>query len=197
MSNLVFPALAGLSLPVQRSAIWKTRVVETESGARYARALWSYPRWSYRLQFDVLRSGGGFDELQQLMGFFNAHQGDFDTWLFRDPDDRTATDQAFGVTDGTRTQWQLVRAYGGQVEPVKELDGVPAIKADGVALSSGVSVDLHTGVVTITPELAAGKALTWSGDFFWRCRFSKSAMEAEKFLQDIWKTGAVEFSTEK
>lgn len=197
MSNLVYPDLPGQSLPVQRTPAWKNRVVETESGVRFSKAFWSYPRWTYKLRYDVLRSGGGFQELQELVGFFNAHQGDFDTWLFRDPDDRTATDQAFGVTDGTRTQWQLVRAYGGQVEPVKELDGVPTIKADGVALSSGVSIDLHTGVVTITPALTAGKALTWSGDFFWRCRFSKSAMEFEKFLEDLWKTGTVEFSTEK
>ena len=193
MSNLVFPTLAGLSLPVQRSAIWKTRVVEADSGRRYAQGLWSYPRWAYKLKFDVLRSGAEA-ELQALVGFFNRHGGDADTWLFRDPDGRQVVDQPLGVADGVRTQWQAVRSSGGFTEPLRELDGAPAVKVNGTP--QAVTYGEHTGLLTFASAPAAGAVLTWSGAYFLRCRFDKSSMDAEKFMQDLWR-GDVSFTTEK
>ena len=44
MSNLIYPDLPGLSLPVQRMPAWKNRVVESDR--RFAKAFWSYPRWT-------------------------------------------------------------------------------------------------------------------------------------------------------
>lgn len=193
MSNLVFPVLPGQALPVQRSAIWKNRVVEADSGRRYSKAVWSYPRWAYRLRFDVLRAGAE-REMQALIGFFNRHGGDADTWLFSDPDDRTVVDQPLGVTNGVQTQWQLLRTLGDFTEPVLELDGEPEVRIDGVVQS--VTYGLHTGVITFSTPPAAGGSITWSGNFFWRCRFEKSRQDAEMFLQDLW-SGTVNFSTEK
>lgn len=193
MSNLVFPVLPGQALPVQRSAIWKNRVVEADSGKRYSRAVWSYPRWVYRLRFDVLRAGAE-QEIQTLLGFFNRHGGDADTWLFSDPSDRTAIDQQLGVTDGVQTQWQLLRSMGGHTEPVLELDGAPEVRVDGVV--QAVTFNAHTGVITFASAPTAGGALTWSGNFYWRCRFDKSQQDVEMFLQDLW-SGSVTFSTEK
>jgi hypothetical protein len=118
MSNAVLPALIGLTFPVEKTPVWSTKIQPGVSGKETRLGLWSYPIWQYSLSFDVLRSDSHL-ELQQLVGFFNARQGAFDSWLFDDPDDNTATAQGFGSGDGTTTAFQLARAFGGATEPVK------------------------------------------------------------------------------
>ena len=48
-----------------------------------------------------------------------------------------------------------------------------------------------------SPGLAptAGQVLTWSGSFYWRCRFKQSQIEFEQFMKQLWSARAVEFTT--
>lgn len=193
MSNLIFPDLPGLSASVMRSAIWSTDVKSARSGKRFSRAHWSYPRWSYKLKYEFMRSGS-FQELEALVGFFNQHGGDYDTWLFRDPDARIASRVQFGTGDGVTVAWQLQRSVGGFLEPVKEVDGAVTAYADGTVTPATVSA--HTGVITFATPPAAGKVLDASFAYFLRCRFNRSTLETDRFMEDLWQ-GQVEFSTEK
>lgn len=200
MSNLVFPALPGLKWSSFRTPMWSNTVKTTDSGREFARSAWSSPRWSYRLQYEFLRADA-LGELQQLVGFFNTHRGDFDTWLFLDVDDSTALDQQIGVGDGVTTQFQLLRGYGGYVEPVYEPftsgAGTPVVKVGGVLQVAGTDYTLGAnGLVTFAAAPASG-AITWSGSFYWRCRFKQSQIEFEQFMRQLWSARAVEFITRK
>lgn len=130
MSDAVFPTLPGVKWNAKRTPIWKTLSEESVSGQDASVALMTYPLRRYTLSYELLRAGA-LAELEQLEGFFNARRGRHDTWLYNDPDDNAATDQAFGTGNGTQTVFYLARTRGGFTEPVQSLNGVPAIYATG------------------------------------------------------------------
>ena len=110
MSNAVFPVLAGLDWNVIKTPVWKTRIQEAVSGKELRAALMSYPLWKFSLSYTVLRANAANAELQTLMGFFNARQGMFDSFLYTDPTDNSVANQSFGTGDGSTTAFQIGRA---------------------------------------------------------------------------------------
>lgn len=200
MSNLVLPVLPGMTFPVKKIPMWKTDITEAVSGKENRVSFWSYPRWRYELGFELLRdySTGAFvgGELQELLGFFNRHQGAYDTWLFSDPDDNSVAEQAFGTGNAVITQFQLVRERGGFIEPVKDLNGNPTIKVAGVTKTLTTDYTISsTGLVTFVA--APSGALTWSGQFYWRCRFTEDEVEASKWSYQLWEMQSLEFVSVK
>ena len=121
-----------------------------------------------------------------------------DTFLYDDPDDNTATAQAFGIVQAGVTQYQLARSYGGWVEPVLAPKANPVIKAGGTTLTPGAHYTIGpTGIVTISSGASAGQALTWTGGFYWRCRFLHDSADFEQFLYQLWSAKKIEFQTVK
>lgn len=219
MSNLIFPTLPGVSIEVGKTPIWKSTVHESVSGCQVSASSMTYPRWRYRLSYEVLRSGAQA-ELQQLVGFFNRHRGRADTWLFFDDEDCVATDQQFGVGDGVTTDFYLVRGFGGFIEPVTDIKTISSVTAGGVpmhdlleeAADESLSLDFLTGTyqvwqadyayagggrVQFATAPAAGVPLRWSGEFYRRCRFVEDELDVERFLYRLWKAKTVEFETHK
>jgi len=194
MSNLVLPVLPGIKWSTFRSPEFDNITKDTDSGRTFTRVKWSSPRWHYRREYEFLRADAN-QELQTLVGFFLKHYGNGLTWLFDDPDDNTATGQQFGTGDGVTTQFQLVRSLGGFSEAIYELNGAPTVKVNGVV--TAVTSDVHTGLVTFSSAPAAGATLTWSGQYYWRCRFKKSMQEFEQFMSKLWSAKSIEFRTEK
>jgi hypothetical protein len=127
LSNAVFPTLIGARFPVRKLPMWSGKVQQAASGAETRVSYWSYPRWRYTIGFEVLRDAASTQDLQTLVGFYNARQGQFDDFLFSDPDDNAVTAQAFGTGDGTTTAFQLQRTLGGFAEPVLAPIGSPVI----------------------------------------------------------------------
>lgn len=205
MSNLVFPSLPGLVFPVRKTPMWSTNVQTAVSGKEVRIANWSYPRWKWNLEHELLRDKnvGSFTtgELHALLAFFNTHMGSWDDWLFNDPDDNAVVDESFGTGDGTTTQFQLKRAKGGFVEPIKNVNYTvaPVIKKAGVTqtLTTHYSINAATGVVTFVTAPAAAAALTWTGGYYWRCRFMEDATDVEKFANLMWESGGIEFMSVK
>jgi uncharacterized protein (TIGR02217 family) len=198
MSAAVFPTMPGLKIDVSRTPQHKTKIKESVSGTEYRARLMSAPRYAYKLSFEFLRDGAGFNEFRPLLGFFNARGGSFESWLFRDPDDRTVTGQAFGIGDGTATQFQLVRTLGGNVEPVYALDGAPSIYVSGVLKSASTDYTINaTGGVTFVAPLAAGAVAAWSGAYYWRCRFMRDQVEFGRFSTQLWELKTCDFITVK
>lgn len=195
MSNDVYPDLIGLKFGVTRTPRFKTTIDETASGREYRTALMVYPRTKVTLSYEFLRDRTSADEFRTLLGFFKKRRGSYDSFLLNDPDDNSVTDQQFGVGDGTTTAFQLVRTLGGFVEPVYDLNGVPTIQVNGGAPGS-YSISA-TGLVTFAAAPAVGADLTWSGAYYWRCRFMQDEMEFEKFMQQLWQAGKVEMQVVK
>lgn len=197
MSDAILPQPPGLLISkIKRTPMWSTRVQSTPSGREWRTRPMSFARYRLTLQYEFLRSAAAYQEAQQLLGFFNARAGSYDSFLFSDPDDRAVTAQPFGVGDGVSKQWQLVRTLGGAVEPVYALDGAAQIYRGGALVTSGVTVT-DTGAVTFSTAPAAGVGLTWTGAYYWRVRFESDELELEKFLADFWRTQQIKLITVK
>lgn len=194
MSNAVFPTLPGLTFPILKTPNFATDVQRSVSGREVAAAFMAYPIWDWTLSYEILRETA--NEFQQLVGFFLARQGRFDTFLFDDPSDDTVTAQSFGTGDGTTKTFQLVRSLGGFSEPVFDLNGAPAIYDNGVLKTAGTHYSVNsTGLVTFVTAPIAGHSLTWTGAYYWRVRFADDATEFENFMNKLWSAGTVAFST--
>ena len=196
MSALVFPSLPGLEWSVGRQAIFSTGRRPSVSGRLFTVANFAYPRYKYTLSYSFLRQGGSYAELQQIVGLFNQVFGDFDTFLFTDPDDNAVTAQSMGQGDGSNKLFQLVRTWGGFVEPVYDTNGAPAIYVNGVlkTLTTDYTISA-TGLVTFVAAPTAGQPVTWTGAYYRRVRFVQSMLQVSKFLTGLWEAKKVEFES--
>lgn len=196
MGNAVFPQLPGLSIETTRRPVFKTKVQESVSGNESRAAFAAYPKWTLRFDFDVLREGFDFDELSTVEAFFLQHKGMWNSFLVSVPEDCIATEQQFGLGDGLTKSFQLVRARAGGgfafTEPTMNIERVDSINAAGAEVPpAGYSLG-STGRVTFAAAPAPGAALTWSGRFYYRCRFAQDEADFERFLDGLWKFASVE-----
>lgn len=197
MSNAVFPELPGLAWSNTRTPIWRTEIQESVSGMELAWSGMVYPHTLITLKYDVLRAGHGYAELQQLVGFFNARRGRFDTFLWRDPTDYRATDQQIGSGNGAQSSFPVFREMGGFGEPVLNFITAPAVKVAGALKTQGTDYTLSNGLLTFTSAPPAGAAVTWSGQFYKRMRFQRDETEFEQFLDELWSAKKIELKTVK
>lgn len=196
MSNAVFPTLPGLTWDVTKTPRWNARVQQSVGGKEIRTQYFAEPLWRWTLKYDVLRQAAAFLELQKLVGFFNARQGKFDSFLYSDPADNAVTDQNFGTGTGSATQFQLVRDFGagGFVgrENVLDLNGAATIKVNGVTKTLTTDYTISaTGLVTFVVAPAAAAALTWTGSYYWRVRFDQDTAEFNNFLTQLWELRAL------
>jgi len=190
MSNAVFPSLPGLTFDIKRVPTHKTVVKESASGREYrGRLMPNGPRYTYTLGFDLLSDNGSWtDGFRTLLGFYNARSGAFDSFLFNDPDDNSVTNQSIGVGDGSTKSFQLVRTLGGASEPVYDTNSVPVIKDNGTTKTAGTDYNISTtGLVTFTSAPVTGHSLTWTGTYYWRCRFGDDSLTFNQFMSKLWE----------
>ncbi len=189
MSNAIFPVLPGLEWNSVKAPIWNSRIQQSTGLYELRASYTALPLWKWTLSYEFLRQYGTLTEFATLVGFFNARQGKFDSFLYSDPNDNTidaATPFQFATGDGVTHIFQLTRPIvaGGVVEPVYNLNGAPAIYKAGVLQSSGYSIT--NGAVNFTSAPAGGAALAWTGSYYWRVRFDMDSAEFTNFLNQYW-----------
>ena len=193
MGQLVYPTLPGLDFGVSRQVMPPPVAIRTTPSQREYRGRdSSFVRYSYELIYSFLRSSATWNELQTLVGFYNLVGGPFDSFLFTDPDDSVAAGVQFAVGDGATTVFQLTRPYGGFAEAIYDFNGPLNIYDNGSNVGAGASVS-SAGVVTFTTAPLAGHLLTWTGNYYRRCRFLDANMNPSKFLQNVWELRKVSF----
>ncbi len=200
MSQFVYPATPKYVYPVKRSAEMKTLRQEASSGLEAVASLWLLPIWHWELTYDLMDAAVAGGEFQTLVDFFLARRGAFDTFLFVDLDDQSVTDQTFGIGNGSTVAFQLNRALiaSGFAEPIYNLNGTPVIKDAGVTKTAGVDYNINaTGLVTFTYTPVAGHALTWTGSYYFRCRFEEDLATFEKFARRLYKNATVKLRSVK
>ncbi len=201
MSQAVFPSMPGLKWGSVKTPMWSTKIQRSASGRELRAAYYSAPLWKISLSYEVLRSGA-LAELQAMVGFFNARQGSFDSFLYSDPEDYIVVNQVFGIASAGQTQYQLVRAYGSYVEPVLAPklsgDGAVSIAVNGTPKTVGTHYTLGTdGLVTFLTPLTPGHILSWSGKFYYRVRFVQDSADFDNFLHQLWALEKIEIQTVK
>lgn len=196
MSNLIFPALVGLSWEGrQRTPEFSTLINRSVSGLDASVQLQVYPRYTWTLPYDILRSSDPHLEYQALLGLFLQVGGRADTFLFNDWEDNAVAGQPIGTGDGQTTQFQLVRTLGGFTEPVLMQNVASAVYLNGVAQSSGWVVT--GGVLTFADAPAQGDAITADFSFYWRCRFTEDTVDADALYYKFWQMKKVEIISVK
>jgi uncharacterized protein (TIGR02217 family) len=196
MSNAVFPSLPGLTFPIVRTPIWKTLIQTTQSGRELRAAQMSYPLYKWSLAFDVLRTASAFNELQQLIAFYNARSGSYDSFLYTDQDDNSVTDQSFGFGDGSTVAFQLTKGFGGYIEPVLATNVITNVKVNGT-VTAAYTVNAMTGILTFTTAPASGATLTWTGTFYYQCRFLADSYDFSKLMSGLYEAKKLEFQSVK
>lgn len=194
MSNAVFPTLAGLSWNIGRAPKFNTFTHTAVSGRELRGTYQVYPLYNFTLVYEVLRAFTATPDFQTIVGFFLSRQGSFDNFLFTDWTDNSVTDMAFGVGDGSTTGFQLTRAFGAggstYAEPVQNINALTNIKIAGSV--TGAYTINSTGFVTFSSPPAASAALTWTGTFYYRCRFVHDTADLNNFMNLLWELKTLE-----
>jgi len=196
MSSAVFPSLKGIQFPVKKTPEFSNLIQASASGMEYRAQLWIYPRWTWEVSFDWLRTDNS--DLQTLMGFFLARNGSYDSFQFTDVDDDSVTGQSIGVGNGTQTAWQLVRTYSGFTEPLYApttvsvfLNGTPT---SAYTLSSSAG---SAGVITFATAPGSGVVITANITYNWPVRFVADKYDFSKFMQNLYELQKLDFISVK
>lgn len=209
MSVATLPSLIGLGWDVKRVPIWQTRKAQSVSGKETRVNDWSYPRWQWTILYNMLRQGTiastAYTEMQQLAGFFNERNGAFDSWLYKDAHDNTVVGQAIGTGDGATKNFQLIRAFGGFVEPIlaPDLGASYAVYLNGVGAPSYTITPWDTsdpagpGVIKFGTAPGAGVAITADFSWFFPVRFDDDQCEFVEMAQGYFAVKQMKFTSIK
>ena len=169
-ANLSFGSVGG---PERR-----TEIVTLANGFEERNSPWQHARRRY----DAGMSMRSLDDIEVLVAFFEARQGQLFGFRWKDWSDYKScfaskvidcSDQAIAVGDGVQTEFALVKSYvsGSQsyTRPItKPVAGSVEVGVDGVHLAEGpdFTVDYATGVISfvVAPALDAPMAAGFEFD---------------------------------
>ena len=155
---------------------FKTTIVKPESGYEQRIGHWARARRVGNVGYEM-RSA---DKMAVLYAFFLARMGCLYGFRLSDQNDRDAL--LAPVLNGGGTTLQLQKSYtSGGVTVVRtitkpSLTGPFALYKDGALMATGYTLDVTTGIVTLT-SAAPGHVFTWSGRFDTPVRFDTDTME--------------------
>jgi uncharacterized protein (TIGR02217 family) len=198
MSNAVFPTLSGIGWNIVRSPQFQTKTQRSISGRELRATFQQYPLWQFSLNYEFLRDGILGTDYDTITGFFLARQGSFDSFLFTDPYDNAVTDANIGTGNGSLTTFQLARSYGAGgnlfTEPVNNVTTLSNVKVNGVTKTLGTDYTVSsTGLVTFATAPLNTYPVTWSGIFYYRCRFVEDVSAASIFMANLWELKKCDF----
>ena len=194
MSNAIFPsALPGITLVTSVAPRFSTKIQSAISGRETRAAFMSYPLWDITFNYELLRSDSNA-ELDQVMGFFLQVKGSFDSFLVSIPNDNALTDMTFGTGNASQVAFQLTRTRGaggfGFVEPVQNINVITNVKINGVATTAYTISSV--GVITFTTAPATSAVITWTGSYYYRCRFTQDTASFDRFMNNLWELKKVQ-----
>lgn len=191
---LIFPDnLAGLTLDRTKTPQFSTNIKKSVNGYEVRTPSMAYPLWNFSLKYEFLRTDTAISELKTLAGFFLQCKGSYETFYFKDPYDYAVTSQTFGVGNGTSKSFQLIRSYGGFVDIIQ----APLNYTININGEPTTAFTIENGVITFTTAPASGAVLSWSGEFYFPCRFINDKMDFNQFMYNLWEAKKVEFVSVK
>jgi len=191
MSQAVFPTLAGIAWNLGRATTFKNRRARNLAGMETAFLYAKYPLYRFVLNYEFLRDIAATPDYDTLLGFIQARALGGDSFLFTDWSDNAVTDMQFGTGDGVTTQFQITRAFaaGGFsfAEPVQNINTLTNIKKATVVQTNPANYTIDAnGLVTFVAAPAGAAALTWTGTFYYRCRFDGDKLDTNAIANGFW-----------
>lgn len=200
MSYPVMPPMPmSMSSGLKKTPRFNTLKQKTVAGLTSAVALMPYPVWDFEFSMDNILGSERLGVVSQFFGTYLAACGGANLFLFTDPQDCTVNVSQFGTGDGTTVSFQLSRNVHGSVDIIQSVNGTPKIYIAGT-LTTPTSIS-NTGVVTFATPPALNAALTWSGGFYYACRFAEDSIDSTRSYTvnngiDQWMFGGIKFSSE-
>ncbi len=112
MAYLLYPWLPS-SFSLTRTHQLSVNVVKSRSGIEMRRTLQSRPLIKYTLQYNTLLE----EERVRLIAFYYKHSAQLEPFWFHDWSESVLRGQYVGVTNGTDTDYALLRSYGDTSAP--------------------------------------------------------------------------------
>ena len=193
----VLPGPSGLGWSLHRRPTFETIVASHPSGSEVRMAQWMNALWEFELTYDGLSSsavkypGLGADSLQTMMGFYLAHGGSRDRFLYLDPDFNTVTLGPIAFGDGLTASFPLVRVVGGAQEPVSWVISIAQVQVGGATVGGWSLLNPATLVFASPPASGASIAATFTYAF--TCRFLDDTIDFEEFMSDLWQLKSFKF----
>jgi Conserved hypothetical protein 2217 (DUF2460) len=221
MAEVFLPSdLPGLTFDVKRSPMFKT-AVNILNGRERNIQIQTAPAITWSLTWDYIgppkETGVGIiSNPNELAAFIFARRVDWDFFYYRDPDDCLASAMPFGYGDGHTTKFQITRTMNPTYPLIENVyvvnvsgnwfpaTPIPTFPVGDTAatffvngtLTSVTGVD-RMGNVTFPSAPGAGLPLTWSGNFYYRCRFKNPSTDIPQFMHNFWELKQLEFETVK
>ena len=204
-----FPEMPGQFYETAHKPVFITQTKRAPSGREWRTAYRQVPLWYTTIKFGYLKEMAlnldfALDwAVQRVFGFFNKQKGSFTSFLFRNSRDYLADDQLFGYGDGVTKSFQLKRAYGAAgftlTENVQNVRSLSDVKIDGVSVNGHLHTGYHSiidnpctvsnlGIATFRDAPALDAVLTWSGEFYYRCRFDIDVADFTNIHPQVWTT---------
>jgi len=152
--DILFPL--DVSLGARGGPERRTEIVTTGSGREQRNQRWARSRRRWNAGYGVKKLA----QIEDVVAFFEERRGRLHGFRWRDPMDHrssrgpiTPFDQEIGRGDGHRRHFQIVKRYGGSVDPylreiVKPAQGSVRVAVAGVeVMAPHVSVDHASGLV--------------------------------------------------
>lgn len=206
MSDAIFPLLPGLAWNLTKSPMFNTKVMTSINGQELRASFQAAPKYSISLGYEFLRQRGGKTELEQLESFFYERRGAFDSFLLAMPDDNQFNCSFVG--DGSTTTYQIYKKLFTSIVPVtntKPFSTAVDVSMWGQNTSQlmwGTDSNLmwpsnsmtlsNKGVLTLAAPLEAGKTLTVTGTYYYRCRFKEDEQQYTNFMAKLWEAKKIE-----
>ncbi len=174
-------------------ASYSTSVAPLQSGHEQRNINWVHPRYRYEVSHAVKSQ----TQLDELTAFFHAHKGRAVGFRFKDWADYRAVGAIVGQGDGVITQFQLVKTYiSGDLSYTRTISkpvaGTVDVYVDNVLQSSGVSVDVTTGLVTFDTAPAANVPIVADFEFDVPVRFDVDELQASLDAEGQYSWGNIE-----
>lgn len=154
---------------------FQTTIIALGTGAEQRNVDWLAQRCSYDVSYGVQHK----KDFIEIVKFFYARLGRARGFRFKDWTDYEATDQQIGVGDGVRTTFQLVKNYSSLVQYQRKITrpvaNTVSVRVDNVV--SLFSVNVNTGLVTMSSAPADGAVVTASFEFDIPVRFDSDKLD--------------------
>ena len=204
MSSVFFPCLPGMTWDIAPIPTWSTVKQMSRRRARTALQNDPYPLWTFELSFEFLRDSNrnqldnpynpaGYTELEQIVGFYNARGGDFDSFLLDPgmltlrPNDSRVSGAPVGVGDGVTTVFYLQRDAGGFLDEVQAPVGTIILAVNNVIQPASTWSLGPAGVVSFAAAPAANAVITWDGSWAWNVAFVEPELGLKQFMYELYE----------
>ena len=180
-------------------------ITQTAGGAEYRKLVHQYPMRRWTINFTLLRD----DLAARVLALYHRAYGRYAGFRVRDVDDYNSSATGRGtitMLDQPLTRlsagiYQLRKEYGAGGTPLgigrparivyKPVSGTVIAAKNGVSISSGLSVDITTGVVTVSPAPLVGDTITAGFEFDISARFD-SALDIASLSRDVRDCGSID-----